>query len=144
MARARKKDRPAIICRVEGGKLCPVTPYDLELLEDLPHGKDMEVTCKQPRRSHPQLRAYWAGLRRIVQSTDKYPDEVHLHRALKTTLGYVEQTIDLYGRVSIQADSIALDEMEPSEFNTYLNRAERACLEAFGMPIMDQEYRRVA
>lgn len=145
MARGGKKHKPSVVCRFENGKLTPATSFDAELMQELYRpGADYYITAKRVRRSLPQLAAYWIGLKRIVDATEAYPTRNHMHEALKVDAGFVEERMTPRGARYKAADSIAMEEMDQDQFNTFLEIADRICLEVYGIGIMDQEYRKVA
>lgn len=115
-----------------GASLEARTVSDLELLEAHPEGVDLEVNIKR-RRSHPQLKKYWAGLSRIVKATEKWPTAKHLHDAIKLELGYVTPVYKFNGTRIYMPDSIALDEMDQAEFNEFFERATKLLIETFGI-----------
>jgi hypothetical protein len=61
--------------------------YDLELLAEIGHGREVEITIHQ-ERSERHHRLYWALLKTIVDNSDgQYLRPTDLHEALKIALG---------------------------------------------------------
>lgn len=131
-----KREAPTLIMRVSGSGLTPVSQMDAELVEALPHGVDLEVTAKFNKRSHPQLRAYWAGLHELVKATEAFPSAEHMHEAIKFHLGYTKPLKTVTGQVVHVPDSAAFDAMDGGEFKTFLDRVQRLCLETYSFNIM--------
>lgn len=60
----------------------------------------------------------------MVKVTGKWASPENLHRDIKMTLGYREQTINLRsGEITLVPDSIALDKMDHDEFCAFMNQA---------------------
>ena len=103
--------------------LSPVAAYDAEMLWADPVGTEYDLV-KRTRRSLPQLRLYWSMLQRVVTATGKWPDAEHLHEALKLTLGYCREVVNMRtGEISLQADSAALDGMDADQFRAFFDSA---------------------
>ena len=134
-----KREAPALFMRVAHGGLVPSSPYDAELFSALPKGVDLEIVAKHRKRSLPQLRAYWAGLHATVKATECYPSAEHLHEAIKFHLGYTKPLKTVTGQTVHVPDSAAFDAMDANEFKTFLDRAQKLCLETYGLDIMERE-----
>ena len=139
-----KREAPPLFMRREGSGLSPASQLDAEIVEGLPRGVDLEIAVKHRKRSLPQLRAYWAGLGELVRATEAYPTPEHLHEAIKFHLGYVKPLQTVTGHQVYVPDSAAFDAMDGSEFKTFLERAQRLCLEQWGFDIMGTQERKAA
>lgn len=117
------KDEPTIILRRSRHGLEAVGQIDLEALEEIPLGQDVEVVFRK-RRSGPQHRLYWKALGNVVRATGKWPTARVLHRDLKLALGYVEKRVNEFnGAVTYHADSTAFEKMDGLAFKTYMDQA---------------------
>lgn len=121
---AAKRDKPPLIeVTMTPRGLRPHTQMDAEQMVSVGLGHVFELK-PVTKRSLPQLRTYWKALGIVVRATDMWPTAEKLHRDIKLTLGYVEQSVNIdTGEVSITPDSIALDKMEPDEFRVFMDRA---------------------
>ena len=119
-----KRDKPPLIEVVNTPRgLRPHTPMDEEQLVAVALGHVFELK-PVTKRSWPQLKTYWKALGIVVKATDRWPNAEKLHRDIKLTLGYVEQSVNIEtGEVTITPDSIALDKMEHEEFCAFMDRA---------------------
>ena len=128
-----KRERPpAPVVRKEARGLRPVAAFDAEALWADPVGTEYDLV-KRTKRSLPQLRLYWAMLNRVVKATGKWPDAEHLHEALKLTLGYRREVANLRtGKVTLVADSAALDAMDPEQFRAFFDSAVELLAETLG------------
>jgi hypothetical protein len=128
-----KREKPPIPMVVKGARgLSPVAAYDAEVLWSDPLGTEYDVV-KRTKRSWPQLKLYWAMLGRVVKATGKWPDPEHLHEAIKLTLGYCREVVNLRtGEVTIVPDSAALDAMDPEEFRAFFDSAAALLAERLG------------
>lgn len=138
------KEAPILFLRSVAGSLVPASTYDAELVDALPKGVDLEIIIKHRKRSLPQLRAYWAGLHELVKATESYPNAKKLHEAIKFHLGYVCPLVTVLGQTVYVPDSAAFDAMDAMEFKTFLERAQKLCLETWGFNIMGKAEREVA
>ncbi len=114
--------------RVESNCLVPFCPYSEERLEGLPKSKDLFVQITQ-RRSNKQLNLWWAGLALAVHNFDddmisKYPTSRHLSDAFLIHLGFKTAQYNIDGSISVNADSIAFENMEQEQYNLVFQRAE--------------------
>lgn len=119
----KREKPPAPMVEKSAHGFMPVTAYDAELLIADPVGTEYDLV-KRTRRSWPQLKLYWSMLNRIVKATGKWPTAEKLHRDIKLTLGYVEQSVNLRtGETTLTPDSVAFDAMTQDEFQIYFNHA---------------------
>lgn len=108
------------------------TQDDAEKMAAIPEGKVFELVPVS-QRSNRQLRTYWKALGRVVKVTGKWASPENLHRDIKMTLGYREQTINLRtGEITLVPDSIALDRMPHEEFCTFMTQAMELLADAVG------------
>jgi len=120
---SKREKPPAPMVEKAARGLIPVAAYDAELLWADPVGTEYDLV-KRTRRSWPQLKLYWSMLNRVVKGAGKWPSAEHLHEAIKLTLGYVREVVNLRtGEVSLVADSAALDAMSPDEFRVFFDSA---------------------
>lgn len=119
-----KRDKPPLIeVQMTPRGLRPHTPLDAERMVEVGLGHVFELKPLS-KRSWPQLKTYWKALGIVVKATDRWPNVEKLHRDIKLTLGYVEQSVNIdTGEVTITPDSIALDKMEHAEFCAFMDRA---------------------
>jgi hypothetical protein len=120
----RKKEKPPLIQAIMTSRgLRANTQDDAEKLASIPEGALFEIV-PVTKRSDRQLRTYWKALGLVVKVTGKWPSAENLHRDIKMTLGYREQTINLRtGEITLVPDSIALDKMDHDEFCAFMNQA---------------------
>ena len=122
-----------------------LTLYDAEQLALSATGKTFQLV-PMSKRSNKQLRTYWKALGMVVKATDKWSCAETLSRDLKVKLGYYKPSVNAFtGQVGFDTDSIALDQMQPEEFRTFMDRAMEAITEAVGFDPMafldDQPHR---
>lgn len=130
------REAAPLFMRVVGNTLSPTSSMDADMLAELPKGVDLEIQVKHRKRSLPQLRAYWAGLHEFVKATEAFPSAEYAHDAIKLHLGFVKRLARIDGGVSLIPDSAAFDAMDNLEFKSFLDRAQRLVLEAYGVDIM--------
>jgi hypothetical protein len=82
----KRKEEPRIRAIKTLNGLSPCTPFDQELLAEIGHGREVEITIHQDR-SLPHHRLYWSLLHTIVQNSDHYRSATDLHESLKIALG---------------------------------------------------------
>lgn len=110
----------------------PHTADDAEKMAAIPHGKVFELVPVS-QRSNRQLRTYWKALGLVVKVTGKWSTAENLHRDIKMTLGYREQSINMRtGEVHEIPDSIALDKMEHEAFCEFMNQAMALIADSVG------------
>lgn len=125
-----KREKPPAPMVEKGPRgFIPLTAYDAEVLMADTVGTEYDLV-KRTKRSRPQQRLYWLMLGRIVKATGRWPNAEKLHRDIKLTLGYVEESVNLRtGDISISADSTALDSMTQDEFQIYFDQAVKLVVE---------------
>ncbi|MGE5566201.1 MAG: hypothetical protein ACM3YN_08605 [Parcubacteria group bacterium] len=117
-------DRPPILMQRRGEFLIPQAPIDGERIRDLPAGKPLRIEVRQPRRSNPQLRLYWAILGLVCDNLDQPLKPEALHEWLKMRLGVVEPIKLRSGAVDMVPGSVAFDKMEHADFTAYMQQAK--------------------
>lgn len=124
---ARRKDTPPPpVCRLERGRLVPVTAYEAEAIGQHPDGTEFDLISRT-RRSLPQHRTYWKMLDAAVKATGRWASKEALHTALKVELGYVEPVFGLDGKVKgMIPDSTGFDAMSHDDFRSFFDRAVAA------------------
>jgi hypothetical protein len=128
----RRETIPPPIVRLRGEHIAPVSQFDAEELARYPNGTQFDMIART-KRSHPQLRLYWAILGKAVKVTGRWPTSEKLHEGLKMDLGRTEGVYGLRGKlVSVKPDSIALDKMPPLEFTAYFDEAMALLAEVLG------------
>lgn len=131
MAKKREK-APYIEVILTPRGLRGLTGYDAEQLAMAAPGKTFQLVPTS-KRSNKQLRTYWKALGLVVKATDKWATPENLSRDLKVKLGYYTQTVNAFtGHIGFDTDSIALDQMTPEEFRTFMDKAMEAITEAVG------------
>ncbi len=119
-----------------------LTLYDAEQLAMSAPGKTFQLV-PMSKRSNKQLRTYWKALGVVVKATDKWASPENLSRDLKVKLGYYTPTVNAFtGQMGFDTDSIALNQMSPEEFRTFMDRAMAAITEAVGfdpMAFLDED-----
>ncbi len=112
-----------LILRRQGNTLVPVTDRDLELLQGVPHGKDVSAKVAM-FRSGRQHRFLWALLSKVVENCDgKFRSAEHLHIVLKHTLGLYEEHVTPHGEVITTVASTSYRAMDGIAFKTFLDGA---------------------
>ena len=130
---ARRKDAPPPpVCRLERGRLVPVTAYEAEAIGKNPDGTEFDLIARK-RRSLPQHRTYWKMLDTVVKATDRWSRAEALHTALKVELGYVEPIFGLDGKIKgMIPDSTGFDAMTQDAFRVFFDKAVAALADALG------------
>lgn len=128
-----KREKPPLIEVVMTPRgLRPHTPDDAEKMVAISLGHTFELV-PVTKRSERQLRTYWKALGMAVKATGRWPSAEHLHRDIKMTLGYREQSVNLRtGEVSLVPDSIALDKMDHETFLAFMDQAMALLADAIG------------
>jgi hypothetical protein len=117
-------ERPPIMVQRRGDFLLPEAPMDGEALRELPAGKALAITVRQPRRSSRQNRLYRALLTIVAENLDQEVGPDALHEWMKLKLGLATPVQQRNGEVVWVAKSVAFDKMEHGEFTGYFNRAK--------------------
>ena len=117
-------DRPAILVQRRGDFLVPQAPTDSDRIRALPAGKPLRIDVRQPRRSNPQLRLYWAMLGLVCDNLDQPMKPETLHEWLKMKLGVVEPIKLRSGAIDTVPGSVAFDKMDHAEFTAYMQQAK--------------------
>ena len=129
---AKKEKPPHIEAVMTPRGLRAHTADDAEKMAGIQQGKVFELVPVS-QRSNKQLRTYWKALGLVAKVTGKWSSSENLHRDIKMTLGYREQTINLRtGEITLVPDSIALDRMPHEEFCTFMNQAMALIAENVG------------
>jgi hypothetical protein len=117
-------ERPPILVQRRGEFLVPCGPTDGERIRDLPAGKALRIEVRQPRRSNPQLRLYWAMLSLVCDNlAEPLPVEA-LHAWIKMRLGYVNEIKLRTGEIVQVPGSIAFDKMDHATFTGFMTAAK--------------------
>jgi len=120
---AKKEKPPHLEAIMTPRGLRAHTQDDAEKLASIPQGRIFQLV-PMTKRSNKQLRTYWKALGLVAKVTGKWTTAENLHRDIKMTLGYREQSIDMRtGEIREVPDSVALDKMEPDEFCEFMNQA---------------------
>lgn len=120
---AKKEKPPHLEAIMTPRGLRAHTQDDAEKLASVQQGFVFELVPVS-KRSNRQLRTYWKALGLVVKVTGKWATAENLHRDIKMTLGYREQSINMRtGDISEVPDSIALDKMSHEEFCEFMNQA---------------------
>jgi hypothetical protein len=110
-------------------------PHMSEDAEKLMSASDGTVYSLVPvaKRSLPQLRTYWKALGIVAKATGKWSSPENLHRDIKMTLGYYEQSVNIRtGEVLLVPDSVGLDKMGADEFRVFMDKAMALLADAVG------------
>jgi hypothetical protein len=128
-----KRDKePHIEVIVTPKGLRPRLGEDAEKLASVSQGAAFELVPVN-KRSRPQLKLYWKALGVVVKATGKWPNAEKLSDELKYACGYRTRFMDwTTGEEILRPDSIALNEMDPEEFNAYFEAAMKALAEHIG------------
>lgn len=128
-----------VFCRVENGRLAPVSREDAERIAAFGRGAEVSGKISQ-RRSVPFHRRYWYILRRLVRDTplgSNFPTETHLHDALKMACGYTKEVHNFtHGKILIP-DSTSFSAMGQQEFREYVEKVREVILREAGIDIDD-------
>lgn len=116
-----------VVMRREGQKLTCVCPWEIEALEELPEGKDLNVKITQAR-SVRQNNTYWGLLKFVIENGPEFigkywPEPQHLSDALQLKTGFVRQSATLDGEIKIWPQSKNFEEMPQDVFNRYFEAA---------------------
>jgi len=123
--------------RRRGMKLECVTPYEEDLLSELPEGKDLTVTITR-QRSQRQHRFFWALITKVAENHETYRRPEQLLLWIKIRLGYVEEVKFHNDEVWWTAKSISFNAMDQGEFLTFFNAAlDVICVEV--IPNLDKK-----
>lgn len=122
-----------------GAALVPSTPYDLERCQMYKRGQQLKADKLVKPRSLPMQGMYWACLSQFVQATECVPTAEHLHNLIKMKTGYVTPAVMPDGTLYWIPDSTAFDKMGQSEFNDFVAKADKWCLETFGAPLLQAQ-----
>jgi hypothetical protein len=105
--------------------ICGLVPTDVmsdELLASVPDGKDVLVTVRRARNpKHHKL--LWALLKKVVENTDKWPDERALLDSLKLATGLFEARIAFNGVPFAVPASISFAAMDQTRFAEWFDKA---------------------
>ena len=120
----------------DGRALVPATPYDLERCQRFKRGEMLKADRLVKPRSLPMQGKYWACLAQFVAATECVPTADHLHNLIKMKNGYVTPAAMPDGSLCWIPDSTAFDKMGDGEFLKFIKKADRWCLETFGLELM--------
>ena len=120
----------------KNNRLEPSSPFDQEMLDQIPEGAEVRVDKLVRRRSDPMQRKYWACLNEVVKATACSPTPEALHRCILISLGYVTPTFAGENVIYVP-DSTSYDKMDQTEFFEYVKRADLWCLESLGVGLME-------
>jgi hypothetical protein len=115
--------------------LAPANPFSEEMLDTLPWEKLFSVDVKEDR-SRGELGFYWAGLGLLVANFDdedkaRWPTSEAFSRAMLVAFGYKRRFYRLDKSYTEEADSIALNSMEPEPFKEYFELVRAAVVRMF-------------
>ena len=129
----RKKEKPPLIqVSMTPRGLRPMTADDAEKMASVTQGAIYELT-PVTKRSDRQLRTYWKALGLVAKVSGKWTSAENLHRDIKMTLGYREESVNMRtGEISLVPDSIALDKMSHDEFCDFMDKAMARIAETVG------------
>jgi hypothetical protein len=128
---------------IEGQRLAPLDPYTAELIDTrLKPGARYKVTVVGDR-SPGKLRLYWAGLGLLhenlpAEDSERWPTTTALSKMLLEALGFKHREYYLDHRSEDGvgwrevADSIALDNMDEHDFNTYFENVRAIAVSRWG------------
>ncbi|WP_298965119.1 hypothetical protein [uncultured Roseibium sp.] len=120
----------------DGRALVPATPFDFERCQLFKVGQRLKADRLVKPRSLPSQRKYWVSLSEFVAATECVPTSSHLHNLIKMKTGYVTPAAMPDGSLYWIPDSTAFDKMGQSEFNEFVSKADKWCLETFGAPLL--------
>jgi len=126
---AKKPEKPVYAFIRKGGALVPEMEYDARALEGISQGQRVRIEVKE-FRNLGRLRAYWAMLHEVVQSTECAASAEQLHEAMKLELGIVELVKVGHLTVAIPG-SIAFDKMTEPEMVDWFRIAEKWLAEKY-------------
>ena len=114
------------------GQLLPVTPYDVETIEDMPQQQLFELTPVS-KRSNPHHKLYWVTLGRVVKQTGSWATSGHLHDDLKMLCGHYRSVLNkASGGIYYIPDSTAYKNMDQAQFAKYFEQAMAKLSETIG------------
>lgn len=135
----RHKD---IYVQREGTRLVASSEYDLESIMQYPEGQQLKINQITRPRSLRANGMYWSRLAEIVKSTcvgDIVPTAEDLHTVIKLRTGYtIKFKIPFTDEVVEVADSTSFDNMDQTQHNEYLKRADKFLIETFGVPLLPE------
>lgn len=117
-------ERPPIMVQRRGDFLLPEAPLDGEALRELPAGKALAITVRQPRRSNRQNRLYRSLLTVVCENLDQDISPDDLHEWMKLKLGLTTPIKQRNGEIAHVAKSVAFDKMEHAEFTAYFAKVK--------------------
>lgn len=122
-------EKPPIMVQRRGDFLLPEAPLDGEALRELPAGKALAITVRQPRRSNRQNRLYRGLLTIVAENLDQDVTPDDLHEWMKMRLGLTREVKQRNGDIVLVTRSVSFDKMEHAEFTAYFDRAKRLITE---------------
>lgn len=111
-----------LICTKVGGRLFPSDKKSIDILSKLPSGTEIRVEVKAKRnvRRHNLLFAVLD----IVVDHEIFPSVDNALDCLKLDMGHVEMIVHpMTGEVGMKPKSIAFENMDETEYGTWLERA---------------------
>lgn len=117
-------DKPPILVQRRGEFLVPLSPIDGERIRDFPAGKALKIEVRQPRRSNPQLRLYWALLGVVCENLDQDLKPEALHEWLKMRLHLTSEIRLRTGEIVEVPRSVAFDKMPHAEFTAFFGNVK--------------------
>lgn len=122
-------EKPPILVQRRGEFLVPQAPTDGDAIRELPAGKVLAITVRQPRRSNPQNRLYRSLLGIVCENLDQdiTPDDLHVWMKLKLNL--TTPIRQRNGEVTWVPKSVAFDKMDHAEFTAYFDRVKELVIE---------------
>lgn len=111
-----------MMMRREYSRLVPMTPHDLEILEQLSPMKPVTVLVRQSR-SPRHHRFFWALLAHVCKGHPVYQKAEQLHLALKYSLGYFDKLTLHDGEVIPIVSSTSFAKMDQVEFKAFFDDA---------------------
>lgn len=122
-------EKPPIMVQRRGEFLVPQAPVDGDAIRELPGGKALAITVRQPRRSNPQNRLYRSLLGVVAENLDQDVSGDDLHEWMKLRLGLTREVKQRNGEIVLVTRSVSFDKMEHDEFTRYFDRAKRLIVE---------------
>lgn len=122
-------EKPPIMVQRRGEFLIPQAPFDGEAIRELPAGKVLAITVRQPRRSSQQNRLYRSLLTVVCENLDQPVTPDDLHEWLKMRLGLTSEIRLRSGEIVKVTRSVAFDKMEHAEFTAYFDRVKALIVE---------------
>lgn len=101
-------------------------------------GKFTRPVGTEDRRAG-QLRLWWAGLGLLAENIDdeRWPTKRILHELILEELGFVTKFWRIDGSYRLEANSIAIDNMEDDDFDRLFEKARVFCLTHWGFDPWD-------